>query len=71
MSAVQIAISTGHVSVLLARTIYAFAYRDGAARMAFLMDERTPLHTAEQALYTFNVRFMLPHLYVTLELRLL
>ena len=27
--------------------------------MAFLMDERTPLHTAEQALYTFNVRSML------------
>lgn len=55
-SVVQLAISTGHVGVLLARTISAFAFMDGAAREAFLSDERTPLHTAEQALYTFNVR---------------
>ncbi|VDB98597.1 unnamed protein product [Peniophora sp. CBMAI 1063] len=54
VSTVQLAISTGHVSVLLARTVSAFVYLDGAARVAFLSDERTPLHTAAQALYTFN-----------------
>ncbi|KZV63329.1 hypothetical protein PENSPDRAFT_213922 [Peniophora sp. CONT] len=54
VSILQLAISTGHVVVLLVRTIDAFVYKDGAAREAFLSDERTPLHTAEQALYTFN-----------------
>lgn len=56
VSALQLAISTGHVAVLLARTIHAFVLIDGAAREAYLADESTPLHTAEQALYTFNVR---------------
>lgn len=55
VSAVQLAISAGHVCVLLARTISAFVFMDGVAREAFLADERTPLHTAEQALYTCNV----------------
>ncbi|KZV63320.1 hypothetical protein PENSPDRAFT_657401 [Peniophora sp. CONT] len=54
VSTVQLVISTGHVGALLARTIRAFVFMDGAAREAYLSDERTPLHTTEQALYTFN-----------------
>ncbi|VDB98595.1 unnamed protein product [Peniophora sp. CBMAI 1063] len=54
ISALQMAISTGHVGALLARTIRAFVFMDGAARMAYLSDERAALHTTEQALYTFN-----------------
>ena len=55
ISTLHLAISTGHVGTLLTRTIQAFAFMDGAARVAYLADERAPLHTAEQALYTFNV----------------
>ncbi|VDB98599.1 unnamed protein product [Peniophora sp. CBMAI 1063] len=54
VSTLQLAISAGHVGTLLARTIGAFVYMDGVVREAYLADERTPLHTAEQALYTFN-----------------
>lgn len=56
VSALQLAISTGHVGTLLTRTIRAFVFTDSTALKAYLADERAPLHTAEQALYTINVR---------------
>lgn len=55
VSALQLVVSAGHVGALLARTIIAFVFMDDAAREAYLADERTPLHTAEQGLYTVNV----------------
>ncbi|KZV63318.1 hypothetical protein PENSPDRAFT_758046 [Peniophora sp. CONT] len=54
VSALQLAISTGHVGTLLTRTIRAFVFTDSTALKAYLADERAPLHTAEQALYTIN-----------------
>ncbi|KZV63319.1 hypothetical protein PENSPDRAFT_758047 [Peniophora sp. CONT] len=54
VSALQLVVSAGHVGALLARTIIAFVFMDDATREAYLADERTPLHTAEQGLYTVN-----------------